>query len=155
METRKLIIPNKILIGEIKKSVREGHSALFLVKGYSMRLFLENERDKVKIEPIAPEAVRVRNVVLAEISPDQYVLHRVIRREGNRLTLMGDGNIKGTETCQDTDVVGIATAFYRKGRTTPDLVSSRKWRIYSRLWLALLPCRRIILGIYRRLPFRI
>ena len=120
-----------------------------------MRLFLENERDKVKIEPIAPEAVRVRDVVLAEISPDQYVLHRVIRREGNRLTLMGDGNIKGTETCQDTDVVGIATAFYRKGRTTPDLVSSRKWRIYSRLWLALLPCRRIILGIYRRLPFRI
>lgn len=146
-------IPNSILLGEVKKAIKAGKTVTLTVKGYSMRLFLENKRDKVKLEGIAPADVKVNDVVLAEIEPDVYVLHRVIQRQGKTLTLMGDGNIIGTETCQDFQVVGIATEFYRKGRNKPDSVDSYKWRFYSRVWLSLKPFRRIILGIYRRLAF--
>lgn len=155
METRNLQVPNKVLIGAVKELLREGRTATFRVKGVSMRLFLENERDLVKLEPARPESIAVGDVVLAEIAPDSYVLHRVIHRDGEQLTLMGDGNLVGTESCSATDVVGVATAFYRKGRKRPDLVSGRKWRVYSYLWLRLKPLRRLILGIYRRLPFHI
>lgn len=155
MKTHNLQVPNRVLIGAVKQMLQEGHTATFRVKGVSMRLFLENERDLVKLEPVQPEAVGVGDVVLAEVEPETYVLHRVIRRQGEQLTLMGDGNLVGTETCRATDVVGIATAFYRKGRQKPDLVTGRKWRLYSYLWLRLKPFRRVILGIYRRLPFRI
>lgn len=147
-------VPNKILLAEVKNAIRAGQTVTLTVKGYSMRLFLENKRDKVKLESIAPEDVKVNDVVLAEIKPDVYVLHRVIKRDGHNLTLMGDGNIVGTETCQDLNVVGIATEFYRKGRQTPDSIKDRKWRIYSYIWLKLKPFRRIILGVYRRLPFQ-
>lgn len=150
MQERVIEVPNSVLIGEIKKAIRAGHTATLRVKGFSMRLFLESQRDIVKLAPVRPEAVKVRDVVLAEIAKDHYVLHRVIRRDGARLTLMGDGNICGTEECLDTDVVGIATEFYRKGRTKPDRVDSLKWRLYSSVWLALKPMRRIILGVYRR-----
>lgn len=149
MQERVIEVPNHLLIDEIKKAIREGHTATLRVKGFSMRLFLESQRDIVKLAPIA-EAVKVRDVVLAEIAKDKYVLHRVIRRDGRQLTLMGDGNIRGTEQCLDSHVVGVATEFYRKGRTKPDRVDSLKWRLYSSAWLALKPLRRIILGIYRR-----
>ena len=136
---RVIEVPNEILVAEIKRSLTEGHTATFRVKGQSMRPFLENLRD----------------VVLAEIAPKTYVLHRVISRVDNALTLKGDGNVVGVEHCYDKDVVGIATAFYRKGRTTPDLVTSLKWRVYTNVWLFLTPLRRILLAIYRRQPFRL
>lgn len=154
MEKKQIQVPNEILIAEVKRVLEAGHSATFRVKGYSMRPFLETERDVVKIESTPPESIQVKDVVLAEIAPKQYVLHRVISRVDNLLTLRGDGNVRGVEHCKDTDVVGIATAFYRKGRNKPDLVSSFKWRFYSDCWLALTPFRRILLATYRRLPFK-
>ena len=155
METHKIEIPNEILINEIKKMLNEGHSATFRVKGYSMRPFLEHERDSVKIEKTVAEDINVKDVVLAEVQPHVYVLHRVIDRIDNQLTLKGDGNIIETEHCLVNDVVGKATAFYRKGRKQPDLVTATKWKIYTNIWLALSPFRRILLGVYRRLPFKI
>lgn len=143
-------LANGPLLAQVRRLIREGHTVKLPVRGRSMRLFLEHERDVALLAPVSPDAVSVRDVVLAEVAPDHYVLHRVIRREGDRLTLMGDGNIRGTERCLTTDVVAIATGFYRKGRTRPDLVTGRKWRIYSAVWLALKPFRRIILGLYRR-----
>lgn len=155
METRKIQVPNEILIAEIKRMLDKGHSATFRVKGYSMRPFLENERDLVKIEQTPAESIKENDVVLAKISTKKYVLHRVIDRTDNQLTLRGDGNIRGVEHCLDTDVVGIATAFFRKGRHEPDTINGLKWKLYSNIWLLLTPFRRILLGIYRRLPFKL
>ena len=151
----KIEIPNELLINEIKKMLNEGRSATFRVKGFSMRPFLENERDSVKLESVLPEDINVRDVVLAEVQPHVYVLHRVVKRIDNQLTLRGDGNVAGIEHCLVSDVVGKVTAFYRKGRKKPDLTTSCKWSVYSSIWLALSPFRRILLGIYRRLPFKI
>ena len=146
-------IPNNILIPEIKKMIDEGHTTTFRVRGFSMRLFLEDQRDKVLLGPC--KEVKCGDVILAEISPQRYVLHRVIKKEGDHLTLKGDGNIYGTEECDVKDIIGIAIGFYRKNREQPDLVTGWKWRTYSKIWLALSPVRRWILGIYRRQPFRI
>jgi len=155
METRTLSIPNKELLGEVKRTIAEGRRAKIRVKGNSMRLFLESERDLVTLVPVEAEEIKLRDVVLAEIAPDHYVLHRVIAMSGQHITLMGDGNVKGTEHCLRQHIVARVSEFYRKGRSKPDLTTGKKWRIYSSLWLALKPLRRIILGIYRRQPFRI
>lgn len=148
-------VPNEVLIAEIKRSLQQGHTATFRVKGNSMRPFLENLRDVAKVEAVAPETIAVGDVVLAEIAPQCYVLHRVIDRVDNQLTLKGDGNVQGVEHCLDTNVVALATAFYRKGRKKPDLVTGNKWRIYSFIWLSLTPLRRILLAVYRRQPLRL
>lgn len=114
-----------------------------------MRPFLENERDVVKVEQVTPQLIKKGDVVLAEVEPQIYVLHRVADRTDNQLTLRGDGNPYGVEHCADTDVVGIITAFYRKGRPTPDLTTGLKWRIYSMLWPANSFVRRVLLKAYR------
>lgn len=141
-------LENAQLLPEVVQLVREGHTVTLPLRGYSMRPFLEHERDKALLS--APETVRVGDAVLAEVSPGHYVLHRIIAIDGQRVTLRGDGNL-GNEYCMMGDVKATVLGFYRKGRTTPDMTSGRKWRAYSWLWMRLFPIRRYLLAFYRRI----
>lgn len=151
METKTLNLPNHLLIPQVKQLIEKGHTVTLRVKGHSMRIFLKNNRDLATLAPIKPEELKVGQVVLAEVAPNCYVLHRIIKLTPTSLTLLGDGNVNITEKCRPSDVIAVATAFYRKGRTTPDLTTGLKWRIYSKIWKWLTPFRRIILGVYSRL----
>lgn len=146
-----VVISTKVYFDAVKKDLGQGRSVIIPLKGVSMRPFVENLRDKALLVAVPPETLRVGDAVLAEIAPDRYVLHRIIRREGDRLTLMGDGNVRGTESCRAADVVGRVEAFYRKGRQKPDLTSGLKWRLYSAVWTRIRPLRRYLLFTYRHL----
>ena len=132
-----------MLIPQFKQLLDEGHTVRFRVRGISMRPFLEDRRDIVTL------------AILAEVAPKHYVLHRVVRLQGDQITLQGDGNINYTESCLRKDVVGIVTEFYRKGRKTPDLASGKKWRYYSKIWLLLTPLRRYLLYAHRNIWLKI
>ena len=152
--TERVVISTKAYFDAVKKDLAAGRSVIIPLKGVSMRPFVENLRDKALLATVPPETLRVGDAVLAEIAPDMYVLHRIVRREGDRLTLMGDGNVRGTESCTAADVVGRVEAFYRKGRQKPDLTSGLKWRLYSAIWTRILPLRRYLLFAYRHLCVR-
>lgn len=145
---KELQLPNALLLPEVVKLLDEGHTVTLMLKGYSMRPFLENNRDKALLAKAT--RVQVGDAVLAEVSHRHYVLHRIVRIDGDQVTLRGDGNL-GVERCTVADVKAIVIGFYRKGRTTLERTDGRKWRIYSWWWTRLLPLRRILLGVYRRL----
>lgn len=147
-------VSNALFIPEVHRLLQEGHTARFRVRGVSMRIFVEHERDEVLLAPCDPSQLKVGDVVLAEVAPQRYVLHRIVRKEGASLTLQGDGNVAIQEHCSVREVMGIALGFYRKGRSVPDLCGGWKWRIYSALWLSLTPMRRYLLAAYRRLWLR-
>ena len=138
-------IPNRVLLGLARDMIREGHTATISVKGYSMRPFLEHERDRVILD--APNDLKVGDAVLAEIEKDHYVLHRIIDIDGERVTLMGDGNVSGTESCRLSDVAGVVTHYLRPQRTL--LASDPTLQRRIRLWRKLLPVRRYLLFIYK------
>ena len=97
MEVRRMEVPNAVLLGQVKEAIREGHTATINVKGYSMRPFLEHCRDKVRLAPFTD--LKVGDAVLAEFSPDKYVLHRIIEIDGDVVVMMGDGNLRHKEIC--------------------------------------------------------
>ena len=64
---------NAILIPEIIKMINEGHTVTLPLKGFSMRPFLEDGRDKALLtKPVNP---KVGDPVLAETYPLHFVLH--------------------------------------------------------------------------------
>lgn len=138
---------NAQLLPEVVKMLNEGHTVTLPLKGYSMRPFLENGRDKALL--IKVQHLKKGDSVLAEVRPGHYVLHRIVAIHSNRVVLCGDGNL-ANEYCRREDVRASVIGFYRKGRNTLDRIDGCKWRIYSMIWVNLRPFRRILLGVYRR-----
>lgn len=136
----RITIPNDILIPQIGKLLSEGREVELRPKGNSMLPFIRQDRDNVILrkEP----SVAKGDIVLADVG-GRFVMHRIIRVEGDRLTLMGDGNIRGTEACRKEDVLGTVVAIVKRGKKS--VVPSK-----GRLWHALLPVRRYLLAFYRR-----
>lgn len=139
---------NANLLPEIIKLLDEGHTVTLQLRGFSMRPFLEDNRDKALLTKATN--FQVGDAVLAETAPRHYVLHRIVKIEGDNVTLRGDGNL-GTEHCQRKDIKAFAIGFYRKGSKKLDKTNGWKWGTYSIVWMALLPVRRYLLAIYRRL----
>lgn len=139
-------IPNEHLFEGVRDLIQQGHTVTIRVKGGSMMPLLHDGRDSVVLAPCTKP--RRGLVVLAEISPGNYVLHRIIHIDENRITLMGDGNLSGVERCTTANIIGVAIKIIRNEKEIP--LKGRWWNIYSSFWLHLLPIRRILLSIYRR-----
>ena len=149
-DTRQIKVNNHAFMQELRRmfSEEKKESITFVVRGYSMRPFLEDGRDKVVLAP--PHTPEKGDVVLAEFKEKVYALHRVIEIDGDIYTMQGDGNPTSLiERFTRENIVGVAKGFIRKGKYVP--VESQKWRTYSTLWRVLKPFRRILLAIYRRI----
>ena len=137
----KRTVANEILLEEAAALMLEGREVTFTPLGNSMLPFIRGGKDAVRLRK--NPSVAIGDIILVRL-PGRYVLHRLIHMDGDRLTLMGDGNIAGTETCTTGDVLGTVTAILRDGK---EIIPGD-----GRFWRRLLPIRRYILAIYRRLP---
>lgn len=148
-ENRTLHIENNLLVQEITRMFNElgKQSITIVIRGYSMRPFLEDRRDKVILVP--PRTPKRDDVVLARTEDNRYALHRVIKAENGTYTMQGDGNpTYMQEEFTDADIIAVAQAFIRKGKLIT--TESITWRGYSFIWRISKPFRRILLGVYRR-----
>ena len=149
MNTTKVTIPNDVMLSEVTRLLQEDHSVVMMTKGCSMMPFIVGERDSVEL--VREENLMVGHIALAQIRPGHYVLHRIIALEGEKVTLKGDGNLRGTESCRRADVSGIVCRILKPSGKDTDCLDarflnrSRRWRLQPPL------ARRIILAIYRRI----
>lgn len=128
--------------------VGDGVCVTFPVKGQSMLPFIIGGRESVILT--RPDRVKVGDVVLAWVEDSRYVVHRIVTISGHDVTLMGDGNIAGVEHCQLNDVKALASHVVDARGRHHDLHAT--WRMRAvRLWQWLLPIRRYLLAIYRRI----
>ena len=137
----KKIVANELLLEEAARLMEEGREVNFTPLGNSMLPFIKGGKDSVRLQK--KPSVAVGDIALVRLPGPRYVLHRVIKTDGNRLILMGDGNIAGTEECSADDVMGTVVAI-NKGKRT--VIPGK-----AGLWRALKPVRRYILAIYRRI----
>lgn len=143
----KKIIPNSLFFSEVKAQISEGRKVVIPVKGNSMLPFIREGRDSVELAPC--KDVEVGEILLVRLDNGHYVLHRVWELRGESVILMGDGNVKGKEVCKRGQVVGVVSRIFR-GEGVVDCASP-SYRRCVKIWRRLLPIRRYILAIYRRL----
>jgi hypothetical protein len=134
------------IIEEAIRLVREGVSVTLPVNGRSMLPFVIGGKESVILKRAT--LIDVGNVVLAWVEDSRWVVHRIIRIDGNRITLMGDGNIAGVEHCDISDVKAIVTHVVdAKGK--PHFIYNRWHVLGAKVWFRLRPIRRYLLFIYR------
>lgn len=147
MEVVHKVLPNNDILGDVIKLVNEGQRVTLPVNGYSMLPFIIGGKESVEL--VKPEKAAVGDVVLAWINGCRYVVHRIIRIEGNQVQLMGDGNLTAEEYCTISDVKARAEYVITPHGKRRYLYTPQRLR-FSRLWSKLLPVRRWILAVYRR-----
>lgn len=144
-----ITIDKAILMEEIRQLISEGKTVTITVKGNSMNPFMVHLRDQMTLGPWKKDDIRKGTVALVRDTHGNHLIHRIIKVEQDKITLLGDGNVKMTETATWDNIIGIMYAISRKGRTyTPQ---SLCWRIYSAIWQFLTPVRRWPLGLWRRI----
>ena len=135
---------NKI-IQEAVKLVEEGICVTLPVDGRSMLPFIIGGEDSVLLEK--PQKSEIGDVVLAWVEQCRFVVHRIIAINGDEVTLMGDGNIRGVERCRLNDIKASVTYVVdKKGKRRN--IKDRKHRCGSYIWRKLRPVRRYLLAIY-------
>ena len=134
--------------------LKEGRTVKIQGRGNSMRPYLVHERDYIIVQGIPSNGEDVRKaeivkgaVVLAEIAPKKYVLHRIVNIDDEKVTLLGDGNYT-PEFCHANDVLGIARAFIRRGRNKEERVDSSVYKLYTFFWTRTRFIRRYLLKLH-------
>lgn len=142
-------VSNELFFAWVEEELAAGNEVRIRVKGVSMLPLLRNEKDDVKLAPCPADELRPMDVVLFRYRGG-HLLHRIIRREGDRLWIQGDGSFVAIEQCLTKDVIGKAIGIYRASdKMIP--TDSWKWRWPSRLWRLSDPLRQIMLRIYHRI----
>ena len=134
------------IIEEAIRLVREGVNVTLPVNGNSMLPFIIGGKESVILRRLG--LIDVGDVVLAWGDGCRYVVHRIIRIDGDNVTLMGDGNLT-TEHCALSDIKARVTHVVDAKDKTHYIYN--RWRMLgAKVWYWLRPIRRYLLAIYRR-----
>lgn len=129
------LIPTAALVPTWQAILASGRTVTLRVRGRSMRPLWHHNRDSVCLSALT-QPLAVGQVVLAEVSPDCYVIHRIMALREDLLVLRGDGNAYTREYCPPHKVLGIIRAFtlHRFGRRYTFTTDGWLWQFYSALW---------------------
>lgn len=130
---------NRAVFSVVRDLLLEGDNVTAKVKGQSMLPFFRSG-SVVLLRPIREEDFKPLNVVFADTGHN-FVIHRIISVSDESVTLLGDGNIYGTETMSRDKVYGIIDC-------------SALHLFFARIWLWMRPVRRYPLAIFRRITPR-
>ena len=144
MEVRRL--PMEQMIPLLQEQLQHGLARL-PVTGSSMSPMLRNGRDVVMLEKISG-SLQPGDVLLYRRESGQYVLHRLIRMEDAQTCLFCGDNQWEKELLSADRVIARVERFCRGGKWI-DVRRHRGYRLYTFIWTALFPVRRIMIGTRR------
>lgn len=118
---------------------------IYRTKGHSMRPMLRQNRDLVIIEP---QEGRLRRFDTALYKRGgKYILHRVIKVYPEDYVFRGDNNYFTEPGIRDSEIIGILTAFVRKGKQHS--ADEKGYRFLVRLWALIYPIRALYVKFKR------
>lgn len=125
-------IPNDLFFAWVETEIAQGRTVQFRLKGVSMFPLIRGGKDDVVLRPCSAEELRPMDVVLFKYK-GKHLLHRIIRREGDRLLIQGDGSYVAQEQCSVDAVIGKVQAIVRPSGKAVS-VESWQWRLPSFVW---------------------
>ena len=128
-------IANRELFSIVRDTLLEGKTVRVAVNGQSMLPFFRSG-STITLRPVQDEDIRKSNVVMADAG-HAYVVHRIVEVGKESITLLGDGNLRGTECVTRDKIYGVVDC-------------SRTHIFFAKLWVWLRPLRRFPLAFFRR-----
>lgn len=130
----------KDLVPIMREQLDRGKTVSFVPTGKSMKPMLSDGGDMIILKK--PEGrLRLYDVALYyRAETDKYVVHRVVgfEKDGGYV-MLGDNNMQKERNIPHSDVVGVVTSYYHKGKMRA--VDHPLYRLYCDFWFYTRPVR--------------
>lgn len=125
----------------IEECISAGSMIRMNVSGISMTPLLHHVRDSVVLAPA--DKVKKYDIVLHKRQNGQYILHRIIKKRGDILTIAGDFETEKEYPVHRDAVIARVVSFRRNGKdyNVGDFII----KLYSRIWVFIFPVRHQVL----------
>ena len=131
----------------IKECLEQTGKYTGLTMGTSMRPIIHQQRDNIIVVKNT-ERLKKYDVAVYQLKSGKYVMHRVVEVHDDHYIIVGD-NLKMREYVTDDMVCGRLIGYYRKGKRYIDCDNNKLYRLYSRIWVALMPIRPVFIFMNR------
>lgn len=118
-----------------------------LTSGCSMEPLIHHKKDNIIV--VKNEGRLNKYDVPVYVTPSgKYIMHRIVKVCDDHYVIVGD-NMLTKEYVTDDMICGVLVGFYKNGKKYVDCKNSLSYKLYSKIWVALLPIRPIILFFKR------
>ncbi|MBQ9518559.1 MAG: S24/S26 family peptidase [Firmicutes bacterium] len=132
----------------MKEMLDSGGTVNFNPHGTSMLPMLHDDGDRVVIKSPDGE-LKKYDLPLYRRENGAFVLHRVVRQPKNgTYTMCGDNQWTLEPDVKHSQIIGVVIEFERNGKKIS--VQSPAYKLYTRVWVAIMPLRHIVIGGGRR-----
>lgn len=146
---KKLVLPKEAFFSEILEQIAQGKTVCIGAQGRSMLPLIHSGEDSLYLRALSESSIVPGNIILGRTNEGFYVIHRIERVEGNRITLRGDGNPYQREIIHRSGALAELVYFEHRGlRIGP---KHWRWRMCQSLWPSNGMARRALLYLYRHL----
>lgn len=130
LDRKQITIDNDIFFQSVEEMLEQGLSVDIKVKGFSMRPFLRDGIESVRLVRVSAEELKRGDVVLFRHN-GRHTLHRYFGIREGKLIFKGDGNCCLTEQTEPAEVVArVARIIHPDGMVTD--YGTKAWRRKSR-----------------------
>ncbi len=128
----KVQVPNSQFFALVRQLLLNGKKIEITVKGDSMCPFLF-DGETVVVVPVRVDCPFSKcDIILAETTPGQYMMHRIRSITPSGILMKGDGNLHQSEWIHHANVLGKVVSVVRNGR--PVDLYSPLLLLLARMW---------------------
>jgi len=146
--SKKKILSTKELMPLVKDLLVTAERVRFTVKGNSMYPILRGNRDEVEVAKC--DSIGKYDIVLYKRNDGTYVLHRVLKKDKDALSIAGDYEQEIEHPVYENQVIAKVCNIIRDGGKVISC-DNRFYKLYCILWAFALRNRRSIIKILRKL----
>jgi len=122
-----------------------------LTSGTSMEPLIHHQKDTIIITK-ANGRLKKYDIPVYKGQNGKMIMHRVVKVCDNHYVIQGD-NTNYTEYVTDDMIIGRLSGFYKNGKKYIDLEKNKAYKLYSKIWVAILPLRPVTMFINRGIRF--
>ncbi len=125
--------------------LEDAEAVPLVISGGSMIPFLVHRRDTVYLSK-ADRPLKRGDMVLYQRDNGRYVLHRVLRADGDAFTMIGDAQTQPESGIRRDQIRAVVTAVRRKDKLLKK--GNFWWDFFEKVWIRLVPIRPFIRNVY-------
>lgn len=139
------VLNTREYVSILRELTESGKQVPLLIAGNSMSPFLINARDTIIFEKPKRE-LKKGDMVFYERDSGQFVMHRICDVKPDGYYIIGDAHTEIEGPVRREQIFALVIKVCRKGKWIDE--KDFMWRLFERVWVNIIPLRRIILKIY-------